>query len=44
MEGHFKLGRVGIISPRMYYLDGYVRDGKVYVGYIGAHLRNTQTN
>lgn len=44
MEAHFKLGKVGLVSPRMYYLDNVARDGKVYVGYIGAHLRNTQTN
>jgi hypothetical protein len=44
MEAHFKLGRVGMVSPRMYYLDDWASTGKVYVGYIGAHLRNTQTN
>lgn len=36
-------GRVGMVSLRMYYLDTYARDGKVYVCYIGAYLRNTQT-
>jgi len=44
MEAHFKLGLVGSVSPRMYYLDNYADDGKIYVGYIGAHLRNTKTN
>ncbi|MEV4645511.1 hypothetical protein [Saccharopolyspora sp. NPDC049357] len=44
MEAHFKLGKVGMISPRMYYLDNYTQDGKVYIGYIGTHRRNTQTN
>lgn len=44
MEAHFKLGRVGMVSPRMYYLDCWSTHGKVYVGYIGAHLRNTKTN
>ena len=44
MEAHFKLGRVGMVSPRLYYLDDWTRSGKVYVGYIGGHLRNTHTN
>jgi hypothetical protein len=44
MHAHFKLGRIGMFSPRLYYLDYWTRTGKVYVGYIGAHLRNTQTN
>lgn len=44
MEAHFKLGRVGMVSPRMYYLDRYSSTGKVYVGYVGAHLRNTMSN
>lgn len=44
MEAHFKLGLVGLVSPRMYYFDNYAKDGNVYVGYIGAHLRNTHTN
>lgn len=43
MEPHFKLGRVGMVSPRMYFLDCASTLGKVYVGYVGAHLRNTQT-
>jgi hypothetical protein len=44
MEAHFKLGRVGMISPRLYFLDCWPKTGKVYVGYVGAHLRNTKTN
>ncbi|MGE5250585.1 MAG: hypothetical protein ACM3QS_10275, partial [Bacteroidota bacterium] len=44
MEAHFKLGKVGMISPRMYYLDCWSTHHEVYVGYVGAHLRNTQTN
>lgn len=43
MTAHFKLGRIGMISPRMYYLDDYTKTGKVYVGYIGTHLENTHT-
>jgi len=44
MKAHFKLGRVGMVSPRMYLLDRCAVDGKVYVGYLGEHLTNTQTN
>lgn len=44
MKAHFKLGRIGMVSPRMYYLDDLARTGKVYVGYIGPHLTNTQTS
>jgi len=44
MEAHFKLGRVGMISPRLYYLDRWTTTGAVYVGYLGAHLTNTKTN
>jgi hypothetical protein len=44
MEAHFKLGKVGMISPRMYYFDNYINDRHVYVGYIGPHLSNTKTN
>ena len=43
MKAHFKLGNIGKVSPRMYYLDGYGRSGRIYVGYIGPHLTNTQT-
>lgn len=44
MRAHFKLARIGMTSPRLYYLDDYANSGKVYVGYIGPHLKNTQTN
>lgn len=44
MVAHFKLSRIGMVSPRLYYLDNYAKDGRVYVGYIGPHLPNTQTN
>ena len=44
MEAHFKLASAGMASPRLYYLDRVRQDGKVYIGYIGRHLRNTQTN
>lgn len=44
MEAHFRLGRAGMASPRMYYHDASQVDGRVYIGYIGVHLDNTQTN
>lgn len=44
MEAHFRLGRAGMASPRLYYYDASQTDGHVYVGYIGVHLDNTQTN
>jgi hypothetical protein len=44
MEAHFKLAKVGMASPRMHILDCWSTHKTVYVGYIGPHLRNTQTN
>lgn len=44
MKTHFKLGQVGMASPRMYVLDRSSLDDKVYVGYIGTHKTNTKTN
>lgn len=44
MSAHFKLGRIGMVSPRLYYLDDYTRTGLIVIGYIGPHLTNTQTN
>lgn len=44
MEAHFKLARIGMVSPRMHYYDDFTKTRSVYVGYIGPHLPNTQTN
>jgi hypothetical protein len=44
MVAHFKLGKIGMVSPRMYILDDFCGTGLVYIGYIGRHLTNTQTN
>jgi hypothetical protein len=44
MEAHFKLARIGMVSPRMHYFDDFTKTGNVYIGYIGPHLPNTQTN
>lgn len=44
MKAHFKLASIGTVDPRMYYLDQWPIDGRVYIGYIGTHLTNTQTS
>lgn len=44
MVSHFKLARIGMVSPRLHYFDNYSANGHVYIGYIGPHLPNTQTN
>lgn len=44
MKAHFKLARIGMASPRMHIYDGHPQAPKVFIGYIGAHLTNTQTN
>lgn len=45
MTSHFKLARIGMRSPRLYYLDDVAGPtGKVVVGYIGPHMTNTQTS
>ncbi|MFN8075142.1 MAG: hypothetical protein U0Q15_06940 [Kineosporiaceae bacterium] len=44
MWAHFKLGKVGIKSPRLHLFDDLANTGKVYVGYIGPHLRTRETN
>ncbi|WP_275291323.1 hypothetical protein [Amycolatopsis sp. La24] len=44
MGAHFKIAQFGQISPRLHYYNDVHRTGKVYVGYIGPHLRNLQTN
>ena len=44
MWAHMKLLSLGQTSPRLHYLDDTRRTGRVYVGYIGRHLPNTQTS
>jgi F0F1-type ATP synthase membrane subunit b/b' len=44
MGAHFRIARRGLISPRMHYHDDTAKTGKIYIGYIGKHLPNTQTN
>ena len=44
MWAHFKIANSKSISPRLHYLDCVSEKGKIYVGYLGAHLPNSQTN
>jgi hypothetical protein len=44
MGAHFKIALKGLVSPRMHYYDGTAKTGKIYIGYIGKHLPNKQTN
>ncbi|NKG19888.1 hypothetical protein [Paeniglutamicibacter terrestris] len=44
MKAHFRLTRAGMGSARMHYFDDVQGSGKVYIGYVGAHLTNTQSN
>jgi hypothetical protein len=44
MGSHFRIAMKGLISPRMHYHDDATNTGKVYVGYMGKHLPNKQTN
>jgi len=43
MLEHFKLARISRQDPRLYYFDDTSRSGMVYVGYIGPHMTNSQT-
>ena len=45
MGAHIRIGASGSgrISPRLYFHDGTAQAGKVYIGYLGAHLTNTRT-
>lgn len=44
MEAHFRIGRGGGKAPRMHYYDAMSENRHIYVGYLGAHLRNTMTS
>lgn len=45
MLAHFKLGRLARQDPRLYYFDDTQEGGtgRVYIGYLGRHLTNTQS-
>lgn len=46
MDQHVAIAQAGMISPRLYLYDAtdVAGCGKVIIGYIGRHLRNSQTN
>ena len=43
MGAHITIGASanGRINPRLYFYDGVLKTGRIYVGYIGRHLTNT---
>lgn len=43
MKAHFKLAKIGHVSPRMYVHDAHPEHPMVCIGYLGLHLTNTQT-
>ena len=43
MDAHFKPTWRDTFAPRMHYYDDTARSGKVYIGYIGRHLKNTKS-
>ncbi|MBT2398331.1 hypothetical protein J7E89_20760 [Streptomyces sp. ISL-100] len=43
MQAHLKIGGGNTIAPRLHFYDDGPRSGKVYIGYLGPHLRNTLT-
>lgn len=44
MFAHFKPTHSDSVAPRMHIYDDVQRSGKIYIGYIGRHLTNTQSN
>ena len=44
MEAHFKLGALGMVSPRLHFHDDTATTQSIYVGYIGPHLTTEQSN
>ncbi|MFE1664102.1 hypothetical protein [Microbacterium sp. P02] len=43
MDAHFKPTWRDTFAPRMHYYDDTARTGKIYIGYIGRHLKNTKS-
>ncbi|QEW01230.1 hypothetical protein F6J84_14755 [Microbacterium caowuchunii] len=43
MDAHFKPTWRDSFAPRMHYYDDTARTGKIYIGYIGRHLKNTKS-
>ncbi|MEU2117123.1 hypothetical protein ABZ567_16060 [Streptomyces sp. NPDC016459] len=43
MQAHLKIGGGNTVAPRLHFYEDGPRSGKVYMGYLGPHLRNTLT-
>ncbi|MGA5872406.1 hypothetical protein [Streptomyces cinereoruber] len=43
MQAHLKIGGGNMVAPRLHFYEDGPRSGKLYVGYLGPHLRNTLT-
>ncbi|MET7873647.1 hypothetical protein [Streptomyces cyaneofuscatus] len=43
MQAHLQIGRGNTVAPRLHFYEDGTRSGKVYIGYLGPHLRNTLT-
>jgi hypothetical protein len=43
MQAHLRIGSGNTIAPRLHFYDDGPQTGKLYVGYLGPHLRNTLT-
>ncbi|WP_327343116.1 hypothetical protein [Streptomyces europaeiscabiei] len=43
MQAHLKIGGGNTVAPRLHFYEDGPRSSKVYIGYLGPHLRNTLT-
>lgn len=43
MDAHFKPTHRDTFAPRLHYFDDVSSSGKIYIGYIGRHLKNTKS-
>ncbi|MGW4102287.1 hypothetical protein [Streptomyces sp. NPDC004976] len=43
MQAHLRIGSGNTVAPRLHFYDDGLNTGRVYVGYLGPHLRNTLT-
>ncbi|GAA4740236.1 hypothetical protein [Gordonia alkaliphila] len=44
MGEHIRIASYGMISPRMHLYNDATKSGRIYIGYIGKHLKNFRTN
>ena len=44
MGAHFRIAQQGMVSPRLHYLNDVRRTYRLYIGYVGPHLRSPLTN